>query len=108
MSSNEDMRYIVTSIGIPATLEQLAEECAELGQASLKLARVLRGENPTPISVVQATERLGEEAADVRVCLEVLRLKFPVSLNTEGVEQAKLNRWLERLENSGKGGGENA
>ena len=30
-----------------AMLEQLAEEAAELSQAALKLARVLRGENPT-------------------------------------------------------------
>ena len=42
------MNDIIDSIGLPAVLEQLAEECSELAQASLKYARLLRGENPTP------------------------------------------------------------
>lgn len=37
-------------IGVPAMLEQLAEECAECGKAALKLSRILRKENPTPVS----------------------------------------------------------
>lgn len=39
---------IIETIGEPALLEQLAEECSKLSQAALKLARKLRGENPTP------------------------------------------------------------
>ena len=39
---------IVETIGSAAVLEQLAEESAELAQAALKLARKLRGVNPTP------------------------------------------------------------
>ena len=39
---------IIDEIGVPAMLEQLAEECSELAHASLKLARKIRGENPTP------------------------------------------------------------
>ena len=39
---------IVETIGTAAVLEQLAEESAELAQAALKLARKLRGGNPTP------------------------------------------------------------
>ena len=42
------MNDIIDTIGLPAMLEQLAEECSELAQASLKYARLLRGENPTP------------------------------------------------------------
>ena len=42
------MTDIVDYIGLPALLEQLAEECGELTQAALKLARLRRGENPTP------------------------------------------------------------
>ena len=38
------MNLIIPKIGLPATLEQLAEEAAELGQAALKVARVIRGE----------------------------------------------------------------
>lgn len=93
------MNLIVHKIGTPATLEQLAEEAAELSQAALKLARVIRGENPTPVPYVQAVEHLSEEAADVRVCLKVLQeAAFPIALDTEKTEQAKLNRWLDRLE----------
>ena len=39
---------MIEKIGTPAMLEQMAEEAAELAQAALKLARVLRAENPTP------------------------------------------------------------
>ena len=41
---------MIEKIGTSAKLEQLAEEAAELSQAALKLARVLRGENPTPVN----------------------------------------------------------
>ena len=38
---------ILECIGPAAMLEQMAEEAAELSKACLKLARVIRGENPT-------------------------------------------------------------
>lgn len=53
------------TIGKPAMLEQLAEECAELAQAALKFSRVLRGENPTPVSKEEAEKNLIEEYTDV-------------------------------------------
>ena len=61
------MNLIINKIGLPATLEQLAEEAAELSKAALKLARVIRGENPTPVSYAQAVDSLMEEAADVEL-----------------------------------------
>ena len=66
------MNDILNQIGEPAALEQLAEECTELGKAALKLARKMRGENPTPISVPACRQFLAEEVADVLVCLNVL------------------------------------
>lgn len=39
---------ILETLGTEAVLEQLAEEASELSQAALKLARKLRGVNPTP------------------------------------------------------------
>lgn len=93
------MNLIINKIGLPATLEQLAEEASELSKAALKLARVIRGENPTPVSYAQAVDSLMEETADVRNCLNVLQDgAFPISLNTEQTEQAKMNRWIDRLE----------
>lgn len=95
------MNLIVSKIGLPATLEQLAEEAAELSQAVLKVARVIRGENPTPVGYCEAVDNLKEEVADVRNCLKVLSDDF--DLITDAEEAAKLNRWLDRLKAAGKG-----
>ena len=60
---------LVDNIGIPAMLEQTAEECNELAFALLKLARLYRGEN----KVYGHTEEelkanIEEELADILVC----------------------------------------
>ena len=49
---------------------QLAEECMELGHAALKLIRAQRGETPVPLD--EAKTVIIDEAADVRVMLNVL------------------------------------
>ena len=94
------MYFIVSKIGLPATLEQLAEESAELSQAALKLARIIRAENPTPVGYCQAVDSLKEETADVRLCLKVLSDVFV--METEEIELMKHNRWLDRLNKVGK------
>lgn len=53
---------------IPAMYESLAEECAELAKAALKAARVIRGENPTPVSFTEAEQQVLEEFTDVISC----------------------------------------
>ena len=58
---------LIEAIGLPATLELLAEESTELAQAALKTARVLRGENPTPVTLEEARDHLAEELADVLI-----------------------------------------
>ncbi len=90
---------ILSEIGMPALLEQTAEECAELAQAALKLARCLRGENPTPRAEAELLEGLHEEIADVETCLVVLteNRKLDVTKITETME-AKRSRWEERIE----------
>ena len=67
---------MIEKIGTPAMLEQLAEEAAELSQAALKLARVLRGENPTPVTELEAWKHLVEEYTDVYQC--AMELHIPV------------------------------
>ena len=64
-------KKILDRIGEPAALEQLAEEATELAKAALKLARVQRGNNPTPVTKEQALENLQEEISDVHVCCSV-------------------------------------
>lgn len=43
-----------TDLSKAALLEQVAEECTELGHAALKLARKYRNENPTPVTEEEA------------------------------------------------------
>lgn len=65
---------MIEKIGAPAMLEQLAEEATELAKSALKMARVLRGENPTPITRIQAFNSLAEEYTDTVQCANELCL----------------------------------
>lgn len=78
-------------------LAQLAEECAELSQAALKLRRALTGINPTPVAADEARRNLVEEAADV---YNVLGLLLDAEDNAEiySIIRQKKERWLKRLE----------
>ena len=78
-------------------LTQLAEECAELSQAALKLRRALTGINPTPVTVDEARKSLVEEAADV---YNVMGLLLDAEDNAEiySIIRRKKERWLKRLE----------
>lgn len=61
-------------IGIPALYEGLAEECMELGKECLKMARILRGENPTPKTVMEVAPCITEEISDVILSMALLHL----------------------------------
>lgn len=83
-----------------AILEQCAEECAELAQACLKLARKLRGENPTPKSKEELIADLTEELADVTVCTNIM-VEAGILDDSEDIFdliESKHIRWEERLE----------
>jgi NTP pyrophosphatase (non-canonical NTP hydrolase) len=92
---------ILEKLGRAPVLEQLAEEDAEVAQAALKLARIIRGENPTPKTSYEAEEALEEEMADVSVCMRVLAIESIVIdvENVEKIAEIKMKRWLNRLEN---------
>ena len=51
-------KKIMEYMGEPEMLSQLAEECCELGQAALKLRRVLDKKNPTPVTEEEARANL--------------------------------------------------
>lgn len=88
---------IIDAIGEPALLEQLAEECTELAHACLKYARILRGENPTPVSAEDAQEQVILEAADVEVCMvQLAKLPWWSWSTMEWALEYKSNRWEER------------
>lgn len=87
---------MIEKIGASAMLEQLAEEATELAHAALKLARIERGENPTPVLKEDAVEHLIEEYTDAVQCAEELRL-VP---NREQIKLKKMRfeeRWKEEL-----------
>ena len=83
---------VIEKIGKPAMLEQLAEEAAELSQAALKLARVLRGENPTPVTQEEAEKHLIEEYTDVWLCAYELGLPVDLKQIDEKLERFQ-KRW---------------
>lgn len=94
------MSTIVDKIGVPALLEQTAEECCELAQACLKMARKLRDENPTPKSVEDIREGLVEETADVMICVDEIMATTKLIGGAELVNTMieKVERWEKRLD----------
>ena len=88
---------VIRSLGEPALLEQLAEECSELAQAALKLARLERGENPTPKSKIHCESALIEEIADVHLCLGVISSHFECYNKLDDIEISKRERWAHRI-----------
>ena len=98
MSTKAEKFHVINAVlGAAALLEQLAEESTELAHAALKQARVERGENPTPITASEAFSNLFEEVADVRLC--ILALESMIGpMDTRGIEDEKLTRWVERIE----------
>ena len=87
-----NMVYIQTHLSEPARIEQLAEEAAELAQAALKMARVMRDENPTPVPYMEALRRLREEYTDVFVAAIAAELLVDSELG-----KAKMERWAGRV-----------
>ena len=89
---------IIEEIGTAAMLEQLAEECNELGKAALKLARIVRKNNPTPVTEEQAKENLCEESGDVINCIEMLE-GADILFVDDDARKSKIIRWENRIRN---------
>lgn len=93
-----DIEYITKRLDENELLCQVAEEAGELAQAALKLRRALTGQNPTPVPVSKAVEKLLEEMADVNnagnVWLYYVNISPDVIAKTE---REKRKRWAERL-----------
>lgn len=94
MSPDEErmaINMVRETIPRPALYEQLAEECSELAQASLKMARKLRNENKTPVTIDEARENVKEEYTDIILCAEILGIKPSGDIMT-----SKIRRWVTR------------
>lgn len=89
---------VVNDIGVPATLELCAEEAVELAHAALKMARKLRGENPTPKSMDDILDALTEELGDVQINIDkILEHGIVSKADVDAVKEFKRKRWEERL-----------
>ena len=92
-SKLEAIQRIKDKMDLADIYEQLAEEASELAQTANKMARVLRGTNPTPVTKDKAEKDLLEEYTDV-----VLVAKDILGLETSWLtENFKLQRWAKRL-----------
>lgn len=98
MSNFKEDLEAIRMLGEPALMEQLAEECSELAQAALKLARKERGENPTPKTEGECLQELIEEMADVDLCMDVIKYCRGFDFYRVGdIESEKMERWAKRI-----------
>ena len=88
--------YIQRTIPVEDLLVGLAEECAELAQAAIKLQRIIVGNNPAAIDRHTAFENITEEIADISLYLDAL---YYDKDRVDNIKQEKLNRWVGRLQN---------
>jgi len=82
--ADKEVTRLVEAIGVPALLDQMTEECLELGHACAKYSRYLRNENQVHGKTEE--ELLGnihEEMADVMVTMRELRKVANVIDNEE-------------------------
>lgn len=100
---HDPIEFIRENLSQEELLTQLAEECAELSKAALKLRRVYNGDNPTPVRRPDAFDNVIEEIADVYLCIEVLGLNNPIHLTKIcKIMESKTMRWEQRLQEKGK------
>lgn len=96
MNQPDRIAFIAEHIKAAAALEQLAEEAAELTHAALKYARIIRGDNPTPVTPEEAHKALIEEMADVILVTRVL-MNQGVSFDNKTIGEKKARRWVDRI-----------
>lgn len=87
---------MIRDLPLTELLAGLAEECAELSQAALKLRRVFDGTNYTPVDEETAISRFEEEIADVSLYLDQIDYS---RAEVDSIKAKKQRRWEERLEN---------
>ena len=93
MTLNELMiNTIATQVKAAGLYEQLAEECTELAKECMKMARIIRDDNPTPANADEQLNKIIEEYSDVDLAAKALGLEVNYDF-----EQEKLYRWFIRV-----------
>lgn len=90
--------YLKTPLDLskPCLYDQLAEEATELAQAAIKMARILRGENPSPVTPQFVEHMVDEEYNDVMNIIHILGIP-----ENKELQRDKMRRWIERLNQEG-------
>ena len=97
----------VEAVDRRAKLEQLAEECCELGKACMKLIRAEGNGNPCNATFEEAADKVVEEWSDVLVAGEYLMAmlqpdcRYDISARVEEIAEGKIKRWQERVRDGG-------
>ena len=86
------INYIRDRMTEPELLGQLAEECAELAQAALKVQRLHMPLNKPRLDESSCYDRLEEEVEDVLLCLQVLGYS-----SNQVIASYKANRWASNI-----------
>ena len=98
-----DREYLIDNLSPDEICAQLAEECAELAQAALKLRRSRAADNPTPVSETEALDGITEELADVYCCIDLAIEALSLSaFEIISIANFKKTRWAERLRSASK------
>lgn len=92
-----DLGKIMRRTSRVSRIELLAEEASELAASASKYARILREENPTPVSEETAWKMVLEEYSDVVGVARTLMIEPSYPLIYE-----KYHRWVKRLEDQEK------
>lgn len=99
MSTKEDLEFVYEHISFVDAATQMIEECSELQQALTKYLRLTVGNNPPKDkNLINISNNLDEECADVLVAMQVLN-KFGIinMCEVEKIAEHKLKRWADRL-----------
>lgn len=96
---NKYAKYIRATLDNRTLLEQLAEECSELSQASLKIIRTMgHSNNVTPIDFETAFENYREEIEDVLLVITIIENEDVINSMVNDIPyNPKLKRWAKRL-----------
>ena len=93
----------ISDVDLRAKLEQLTEECCELGKACMKLVRAKGNGNPCSVGLEEARDKVVEEWADVIVAghylMEMLQSECPYDIQEkiEEIRKEKVERWKKRV-----------
>lgn len=92
----EKLREIEKKLSVEDLLLQLAEECAELSQACLKMVRADKGTAYKPYG--KCLDNLAEEMADVEICMRTINdTMLEIQTPHNKYVKEKIDRWNKRV-----------